>query len=102
MKINLIVGVVLLGVLFSSCEKWQVAEDIPDPEELVVVNAAFSPSDSVVAVYVGNASSDFQSAFLASELAINNFFGKRTCYKQCRSICDFGRKPQAFNLFRIK
>ena len=72
MKINLIVGVVLLGVLFSSCEKWQVAEDIPDPEELVVVNAAFSPSDSVVAVYVGNASSDFQSAFLASELAINN------------------------------
>lgn len=56
----------------TSCEKWRVASEIPQVNNIVVVNAALSPADSVVSVYVGRASDDFGAANTASELAINN------------------------------
>ena len=72
MRFNLLIGLVVILLSCPSCEKWRVASEIPEINNIVVVNAALSPADSVVAVYVGRASDDFGAANSSDELVIKN------------------------------
>jgi hypothetical protein len=72
MRFNLLIGLFIIPISTISCEKWRVASEIPEINNLIVVNAALSPTDSVVAVYVGRASDDFGAAKTSGELVINN------------------------------
>lgn len=71
MRFVAFIGLLICGTLLS-CEKWKVSSDIPDIDKILVVNAALSPVDSVLVVYVGRASTNFSAAFLPRELAIGN------------------------------
>ena len=56
-----------LGVL-SSCEEWRIERSVLKAEDLIIVNTTLNPSDSVIKVYVGRGSTNYQKIELADQL----------------------------------
>jgi hypothetical protein len=67
-----VLSVLVFLACTTACQQWQVISDATEASDVVVVNAALSPSDEQVRVYVGRASTSFGRLQSAAELAISD------------------------------